>query len=118
MSGITLAGRPLRLDRRRRRTIAAVLPGICAVMLHSAVLDLPRADVIDALDADRYRIYWIIGSYLLGAATGMAMTSFWGSRHGLRAVFSQARAERLTSAAERSTYAARRASPPRCRWSS
>ena len=87
MSEVRLAGHPLRLDRRRRRVILAVLPGIGTVMLHSAVLDLPRADVIDALDADRYRIYWIIGSDLVGAATGMAMTGFWRARRGLRETF-------------------------------
>lgn len=87
MSEVALAGHRLRLDRERGRTIAGVLPGICAVMLHSAVLDLPRADVVDALRADRYRIYWVIGGYLLGGATGMAMTGTWRGRFGLRWTF-------------------------------
>jgi MFS transporter, DHA2 family, multidrug resistance protein len=87
VSGVVLAGHYLRLDERRRRAIGGVLPGICTVMLHSAVLDLPRGDVIDALDADRYRIYWIIGSFLLGGASGMAMTGFWRARCGLRTTY-------------------------------
>jgi DHA2 family multidrug resistance protein len=65
----------------------AVLPGLALTMLHSTMLDLPRADVIDALDSDRYRIQWIFGSYMVGSATGMAMTQFLGSRIGLRAAY-------------------------------
>lgn len=87
MNGVVLAGHRFTLDERRRRAIFGVLPGIWTVMLHSAVLDLPRADVIDALDADRYRIYWIIGSFLLGGATGMATTGFWRARFGLRTTY-------------------------------
>jgi DHA2 family multidrug resistance protein len=63
------------------------LPGLALTMLHSTVLALPRADVIAALDSDRYRIQWIFGSYLVGSATGMALTQFLGSRIGLRAAY-------------------------------
>lgn len=73
--------------RGQWRLMLAVLPGLALTMLHSTMLDLPRADVIDALDSDRYRIQWLVGSYLLGSATGMAMTQFVGSRIGLRATY-------------------------------
>jgi DHA2 family multidrug resistance protein len=56
-------------------------------VLHSTILDLPRAEAIDALDSDRSRIQWIFASYLVGSATGMAMTQFLGSRIGLRASY-------------------------------
>jgi DHA2 family multidrug resistance protein len=65
----------------------AVLPGLALTMLHSTMLALPRADVIAALDSDRYRIQWIFGSYMVGSATGMALTQFVGSRIGLRAAY-------------------------------
>jgi len=48
------------------------------------MLVVPRADFIDALDSDRYRIQWITGAYILGSATGMVLTRFAGSRLGLR----------------------------------
>jgi len=73
--------------RGQWRLMLAVLPGLALTMLHSTMLDLPRADVIDALDSDRYRIQWIFGSYLVGSATGMAMTQFFGSRIGPRAAY-------------------------------
>jgi len=87
VSEARLAGHPLRLGPRRWSTIWGTLPGVALAMLHSSVLDLPRTDFIDALHADRYRIYWIIGSYLVGAATGMASTSLFASRHGLRRAY-------------------------------
>ena len=73
--------------RGQWRLMLAVLPGLALTMLHSTMLDLPRADVIAALDSDRYRIQWIFGSYLVGSATGMAMTQFLGTRIGLRGVY-------------------------------
>jgi len=51
------------------------------------MLVVPRADFVDALDSDRYRIQWITGAYVLGSAWGMAMTSFAGSRIGLRLAY-------------------------------
>jgi EmrB/QacA subfamily drug resistance transporter len=62
----------------------AVLPGVVLTMLHSTALDLPRADVVAALDSDRYRIQWITGAYVLGSALGMGLTGFVGGRLGLR----------------------------------
>jgi len=73
--------------RGQWRLMLAVLPGLALTMLPSAALDLPRADVIAALDSDRYRIQWIFGSYIVGSATGMALTQFVGSRIGLRAAY-------------------------------
>ena len=52
--------------------------------LHSTLLLSVRAEFVDALDSDRYRIQWITGSYILGSAWGMAMTGFLGQRLGLR----------------------------------
>lgn len=72
---------------RQRHTVVATLPGVALAMLHSAMIDLPRADIIDALDTDRYRFHWIQGTYLIGAASGMAMTRFVGSRLGLRRAY-------------------------------
>jgi EmrB/QacA subfamily drug resistance transporter len=73
--------------RGQWRLMLAVLPGLGLTMLHSTMLDLPRADVIDAVDSDRYRIQWIAGAFLTGSATGMAMTRFIGSRIGLRRAY-------------------------------
>ena len=87
MKTTTLAGHELRLHEQRWKCVAAVLPGVILTALHGTMLDLPRADIIDALDSDRYRIYWILGSYLWGAATGMAMTGFWSGRLGLRGCY-------------------------------
>lgn len=84
MRGPGLAGHSLELDQKRWHVVVGVLPAVWLAMLHGAVLDLPHADVVDALHADRYRIYWLVGSYLFGGATGMAMTGFWASRLGLR----------------------------------
>ena len=56
-------------------------------MLHSTALDLPKVDVIDALDTDVYRVQWITGAYLLGSAVGMALTQFVGQRLGLRRAY-------------------------------
>jgi DHA2 family multidrug resistance protein len=67
-----------------------VVPGVALTMLHSTMLDLPRADVVAALDSDRYRIQWIVGSYLLGGAAGMALTGFCGAHFGLRRSYAAA----------------------------
>lgn len=66
------------------RVLVGVLPGVALAMIHSTMLDIPRADVVAALDSDRYRVQWIMGSYLLGSAAGMALTGFLGGRLGLR----------------------------------
>ncbi|MFM8411962.1 MAG: MFS transporter [Alphaproteobacteria bacterium] len=84
MSGFALSGHDLALAGRRRAAVLGALPALVTVAIHGSVLDLPRADVVDALDADRYRIYWIIGAWLLGNATGMASTAFFRDRFGLR----------------------------------
>ena len=62
----------------------AVLPGVALATAHSTMLNVPSADIIDALDTDKYRIHWIIGSYVLGSALGMAFTKFCCGRFGLR----------------------------------
>jgi DHA2 family multidrug resistance protein len=67
-----------------RRIIAAVAPGLVVSALHSTLLLSIRAEFVDALDSDRYRIQWITGAYILGSAWGMAMTGFLGQRIGLR----------------------------------
>ena len=51
-----LASHLLAAARRRWRYMLAVLPGLALTMLHSTILDLPRADIVAALDSDRYRI--------------------------------------------------------------
>lgn len=66
------------------RVMAAVVPGMVLTMLHSTMLDLGKVDLIDALDSDRYRIQWLMGTYLLGSAAGMALTGFCAGRFGLR----------------------------------
>src|SRR5262249_33073959 len=73
--------------RARWRVMFAVLPGVAMSLAHSTALNVPTADVIDALDTDKYRIHWISGSYLLGSAIGMALTRFAGSRLGLRGAY-------------------------------
>jgi DHA2 family multidrug resistance protein len=85
-------GSPLAQDlwltlHSRWRLMAAVMPGLALTMLHTTALDLPRAEIIQALDSDRYRADWIFGSYIVGSATGMAVTQFVGSRIGLRATY-------------------------------
>jgi MFS transporter, DHA2 family, multidrug resistance protein len=55
--------------------------------LHSTLLLSIRAEFVDALDSDRYRIQWITGAYILGSAWGMAMTGFLGQRMGLRLAY-------------------------------
>jgi DHA2 family multidrug resistance protein len=72
---------------RQQWAVVGSLPGVALAMLHSAMIDLPRADVIDALDSDRYRFHWIQGAYLVGAASGMAMTRFVAARLGLRGAY-------------------------------
>ncbi len=83
----SLAGQLLGVLRQQGRIMGAVLPGLALTMLHSTALDLPRADVIDALDSDHYRIQWIVGSYVLGNAVGLALTRFLGDRLGLRRAY-------------------------------
>lgn len=70
--------------RSHWRVMLAVLPGVALALAHSTMLNVPSADIIDALDTDRYRIHWISGSYVLGSALGMALTKFCSSRIGLR----------------------------------
>jgi EmrB/QacA subfamily drug resistance transporter len=82
-----LATHLLGAARREWRVLMAVLPGLVLTMLHSTILDLPKADVVAALDSDRYRIQWITGAYILGSAVGMGMTGFVGSRLGLRRAY-------------------------------
>ena len=71
---------------RRRRALLGVLPGVAVVLLHSAMIDLPRADIIDALDTDRYRFQWVLGSYLVGGAAGLGLTRHLAAWFGLRLV--------------------------------
>lgn len=65
------------------RVMLAVLPGLMLTALHSTMLDVPRATVVAALDSDRYRVQWIVGAYVVGSATGMALTRYVGTRLGL-----------------------------------
>jgi len=83
MKSTKLAGHELHLEEDRWKLVAAVLPGVILTALHATLLDLSKADFIDAMGIGHYRIYWILGSYLFGAATGMAMTGFWSGRLGL-----------------------------------
>lgn len=73
--------------RRRWRATVALLPGVALTMLHSSILDLVKVDVIQAIDSDKYRFQWVVGCYLVGGASGMAMTRFIGGRVGLRNVY-------------------------------
>lgn len=84
MTGQPLAQQLLAALVSQWRIMLAVLPGLALTMLHSTSLVLPKADFIDALDSDHYRIQWITGAYLVGSATGMALTRFLGERLGLR----------------------------------
>ncbi len=87
MSSHPLASALLGAARSQWRLMVAVLPGLVLTMLHSTILDVPRADVVAALDSDRYRIQWILGAYILGSAVGMGLTGFLGSHLGLRRAF-------------------------------
>ncbi|MBI2827586.1 MAG: MFS transporter [Planctomycetia bacterium] len=87
MSRAPLARQLLAALASQRRVMVAVLPGVALAMLNATALDLPRADIIDALDSDRYRIEWIAGAYILGGAVGMALTQFVGQRLGLRRTY-------------------------------
>jgi DHA2 family multidrug resistance protein len=69
------------------RVLVGVVPGLMMTALHSTMLVTNRAEFVDALDSDRYRIQWITGSYILGSAWGMAMTGYLGQRTGLRNAF-------------------------------
>ena len=51
------------------------------------MLDLVNADFIDALDTDRYRVHWVMGSFLVGSAAGMTMTGLSAALLGLRRAF-------------------------------
>jgi EmrB/QacA subfamily drug resistance transporter len=77
----------MRPANRRRDVLWGVLPGVALVSLSGTILDIPRADVIDALDTDRYRILWIAGSYLVGSAAGMTWTGMAAELVGLRRAF-------------------------------
>jgi EmrB/QacA subfamily drug resistance transporter len=67
--------------------LAGVAPSVALVTLSASMLDLPKADVIDALDSDRYRIQWIMGSFLVGSAAGMTWTGLSASLFGMRRAF-------------------------------
>lgn len=84
MNRPTLAARLWQALRSHGHVLAAVLPGVALALLSSTTLVVPHAEIIDALDTDRYRIHWITGSFTLGSALGMAMTRFVASRLGLR----------------------------------
>jgi EmrB/QacA subfamily drug resistance transporter len=84
---VTLANRLWWTIRTQWRVLATVLPGVAMAVGHSTMLNVPAADIIDALDTDRYRIHWISGSYILGSALGMALTGFASSRLGLRSAY-------------------------------
>jgi len=87
MSEIRVASQVAAALRGRWGFLLAVLPGLVMTALHATMLVVPKADFIDALDSDRYRIQWITGAYIVGTAAGMAMTRFLGSRLGLRRAF-------------------------------
>jgi len=70
-----------------QRVLAAVVPGVALVTLSASMLDLPRADLIDALDSDRYRIQWIMGSFLVGSAAGMTWTGLSSALLGMRRAY-------------------------------
>ncbi|MGE3806235.1 MAG: MFS transporter [Gemmataceae bacterium] len=84
-----MSDRPVIFDlaralREHAGCLLGVVPGVALATLDATMLDVPAADVIAALDSDRYRIHWIQGSYLIGAASGMALTRFLSERFGLR----------------------------------
>ncbi len=80
----SVAARLRRAIYRHGHVLAGVLPGVALAATSTTILLVPRADIINALDTDRYRIHWITGSYTLGLAMGMALTRFVSSRIGLR----------------------------------
>jgi DHA2 family multidrug resistance protein len=84
VSEARLVGRLLQAIHDHRRVLGAVVPGLFVSALHSTMLLSIRAEFVDALDSDRYRIQWITGAYILGSAWGMAMTGYLGQRVGLR----------------------------------
>ena len=51
MSPPTLRASFARLLADKGRVVAAALAGVALTLLHSAMIDLPKADVIDALDS-------------------------------------------------------------------
>ncbi len=84
---VTLAGHPLNLTGLRGRAVLGVLPGVWITQFHETLLEVGTQDLTDALASDRYRMIWVTGPYLVGAATGMAMTSFFSTRFGLKNTF-------------------------------
>ena len=80
--GPVLAGHELDLSGAGRRAIFGVLPGVWVTAFLGTVFDVGKADLVDALHADRYRMVWFAGTYLFGSATGLAATSFFAARVG------------------------------------
>jgi MFS transporter, DHA2 family, multidrug resistance protein len=76
-----------RIVQSNWRVLVSLFPGLIMSALHSSMLVVPRADFIDALDSDRYRIQWITGAYVVGTAAGMSLTRFVGSLLGLRRAY-------------------------------
>lgn len=72
---------------RRWRVLTMLASGVALVTLDTSLFDLVHALLVQAVDSDRYRILWVTGTYLVGGATGMAMTRLWASRFGLRWVY-------------------------------
>jgi MFS transporter, DHA2 family, multidrug resistance protein len=87
MNELRVASQIAAAIRGRWPFLLAVLPGLVTTSLHSTMLVVPKADFIDALDSDRYRVLWITGAYMVGTSAGMATTRFLGSRLGLRRAF-------------------------------
>lgn len=86
-AGPKLAGHALDLSGMRRRAVIGVLPGVWITMFLGTIFHLGNNDVTDALHADRYRMVWFYGTYLFGSATGLASTTYYIPRIGLRRLF-------------------------------
>jgi DHA2 family multidrug resistance protein len=66
------------------QTLVVALFGIAVAAGHGSMLAVPQTDIVDAIDTDKYRIHWIIGSYVVGSALGMELTKYCCSRWGTR----------------------------------